>query len=183
MKPIEHYINQRVGLTKKVGSPAQANFGQLILDKVGIPNFMKWCNQDFLSYGSTTHAFQLKDFDTQEKRIEFFNDNYALMKEMIIEMAKHEEVDVCESILKKNTTAYIRSAQSWSDVFTTINDVDLTAIFIDGDTSAGMMRRDWFINDFVQHHLLRLATELRTKVLLPYLHLLNEDNMKKTAKS
>lgn len=181
MKPIEHYINQRIRLTEKVGSPALAKFGQLVLDKATIPEFMTWCNQDFLGSGSTAHAFHLQGFNTQEKRIEFFQDNHEVMKDLIIEMAAREQLHVSDSILKKTTNVYISAAQKWPDVFSSVDDVDLIAIFIDGDTTAGMMRRDWFINDFMQHHLLRLALELRTKVLLPYLHLLREDNMKKEA--
>ena len=178
MKPIEHYVAQRISLTKKIGAPAQAAFDQLVLDKAGVPSFMTWCNQDFSLLNSSKYAFNLVGFNTEEKRVEFFTDNQMLMRELIIETATREGLSINDSILKRTTNFFISSAPAWHQVFTDIENVDLQAIFINNDINAGVMRRDWFINEFMQYHLLKFGSEIKTKVLSPYLHLVSEERSK-----
>ena len=101
-----------------------------------------------------------------------------LMRELIIETATREGLSINDSILKRTTNFFISSAPAWHQVFTDIENVDLQAIFINNDINAGVMRRDWFINEFMQYHLLKFGSEIKTKVLSPYLHLVSEERSK-----
>lgn len=159
MKPIQHYINQRINLKNKVGSPAQAAVDQLILDKVGIPAFCKWCNQDFLKLGSAESLVGLQGFDTKEKRVAFFNENRALMQALITETRSRKQGSVSDIVPISSS------------------------LLMSGDVAAKMMEEDLFMSDFVQHHILKFGFEIRTKVLLPYLHLLREDRALKEKES